>query len=145
MWAAGYRRTKSRMARAIVDLVGGRCRVILEADCGGTWSRCDCLPCDVNGNEDEHVRFRRFARLTRLNASRVIHARKKPRTKISWPRRTGIEREVQVENVHTRFAEKRRDRAHRCFAERVREPSRSDSPRALATRGVCSSALRRLI
>ena len=39
----------------------------------GRWTRRDSLFGDVNGNEDEHVRFCRVARLTWLNARGVIH------------------------------------------------------------------------
>ena len=105
MWAAGYRRIKSRMARAIVDLVGGRCGVILEADCGETVEsmRLSSLQC-----KRERRRTRTFSPVRPfdpIECEQSHSSRKKPRTKISWPRRTSIQREVQVENVHTRFAE----------------------------------------
>lgn len=81
----------------------------------GRWSRRDSLFGDVNGNEDEHVRFRRVTRWTRLTTRGVIH-RGRIVNEGFMAASDGHRARGSIAEHSLRGHQRRRDRARWCFA-----------------------------
>ena len=90
--------------RAIVDLPKEDAAQFLKQIAADSGVDATVFLSDVNGNEDEHVRFRHFVRWNCIEYAAESFTAEEILTKVSWLRGTGIERKVQLQNIHSGVA-----------------------------------------